>query len=156
MIVVKQNKKGDRSPPAGLVSLVGDADLLVQAFTLTLGLHSPEIVEGGVHQPSFIRVHRFKQSASAALLDLFGCLESHPDQLLLMTHAIVFTVDDDLQIRIDLTGIYIGQQLDGIKVLSLAADDDTGVVALNIQADGFCRWRFRNLYLHLDSCSRIE
>ncbi|KAF5033647.1 hypothetical protein DSECCO2_604530 [anaerobic digester metagenome] len=88
-----------------------------------------------MHQPSFIRVHRLKQSAPAALFYLFCGLERHSDQLLLVTHAIVFTIDDHFQIRVDLTGEHIGQQLDGIKILTLAADDDTGVVTLNIQAE---------------------
>ena len=43
-----------------------------------------------------------------------------------MSDPVAFGIDDDLSLCVDLAGIDVGQDLDGIKVLSLASDDDVG------------------------------
>ena len=78
--------------------LVGrkDAYLFVKPLTLALCRDSIEVVEGGMDQAAFEGVHRWQQLAAVCAPYELSVLESHADDLLLMTHPVVLCVYDDL------------------------------------------------------------
>ena len=52
-----------------------------------------------------------------------------------MADPVAFGIDDDLALVVQLAGKDICQDLDGIEILALAADDDVGGFACDIEVD---------------------
>ena len=109
--------------------------LLVQSISLALCLDSVEIIERCMDQAPLERVHRIEELRASCAPYIRGGPVCRADDLLLVPHPVVLAVDDHLDVRIEVSGIYIGDELDGIEVLALATDYDRGIIALDVDSD---------------------
>ena len=106
-----------------------DPYLLIESFALALGFDAAEIIERCMDKPSLEGIHRIEKTGAACAPYLSCGPVRGADDLLLVPHPVVLAVYDDFDIRIEIACIDVRNELDGIKILSLASDDYRRVIA---------------------------
>lgn len=130
-----------------LVAVVGHHHAAVGLGADGVGIHTGDILQGGVDHMALIGVHGLQGDAAAILGDLSGHLAGQGLQALLALGPVVLGVhmDADALFPAGIDGI-VGQLLDGIQGLAPAADELAQLLALQHHAVtallrlGDCTW----------------